>query len=105
MYTRPNFHDDNDIGSDHQPVQNIFGCQIDKPKTIHKEEISIYNKIHISISIHHPLQNVCRLKLTTSQSQQAPEIFYKFSFERNDCIWLLHSHVKLSVPESHTNEV
>ena len=60
MYTRPNFHDDNDIGSDHQPVQNIFGCQIDKPKTIHKEEISIYNKIHISISSHHPLQNMFR---------------------------------------------
>ena len=63
MYTRPNFHDDNDIGSVHQPVQNICGCQIDKPKTIHKEEISIYNKIHISISSHHPLQNMCRCKI------------------------------------------
>ena len=62
MYTRPNFHDD-DIGSVHQPVQIICGCQIDKPKAIHKEEINIYNKIHISIFIHHPLQNMCWCKI------------------------------------------
>ena len=83
----------------------FLGVKLTNPKPYTRKKLaftirSIYQFLVIILC------KICvGVKLTISKSQQATMIFYKSSFKRNNFIWLLHSHVKLSVPESHTNEI